>query len=107
MISVGVRTRVVVVLSHRIGDSAAFGFIDRAARCDIPLVILSVGYPQSSAQQRFIGDAVHHAFGANVHLDAILVSDASALPGHIEPGDDVSVVASGRQGRRIAASLAP
>lgn len=94
-----------MVLGQRIGDTTAFGFIDRAAGRDIPAVILSVGYPQSSAQRRFVAEAVDHAFGAKVHLDAILVSDASALSRHLEPGDDVSVVASGRQGRRIATSL--
>lgn len=63
--------------------------------------MLTLGYPVSEEQQAFVTRAIDEAFEARVRLDAQIV----ARPGGLGARDDVTVVAAGREERRIGSAL--
>jgi hypothetical protein len=105
VIEVTVSTRVVVVLGRGRLDVGAAPYVERAAQRDIPLVVLTIGYPVTAAQQEFVAEAIDRAFDARVFLDAILLAEPAELATHLTVADEVSVQA-GRDRRRIASVVA-
>src|SRR2546427_6333897 len=71
------------------------------------LVLLSLGYPSDSAQAGVVGDALRLADELRLWLDAVLVSNPAQLPQFIDDGDEVNVLAMGRERRRIERILGP
>jgi hypothetical protein len=106
VIEVTVGTRLVVVLGRGRLEVSAVPYVERAAERDIPLVVLTIGYPVSTAQQGFVAEAIDRAFGARVDLDAILVPDPAELTTHLTLEDEVTVHADSSDRRRIASVLA-
>ncbi len=105
MIEVTVSTRLVVVLGRGRLEVRAVPYVERAAERDIPLLVLTIGYPVSAAQQDFVAEAIDRAVDARVFLDAILLAEPAELATHLTIADEVSVHA-GRDRRRIASVLA-
>ena len=106
MIEVQVRTRVAVVLGRGRLEASAVPYVERAAEWDVPLLVLTIGYPVSRSQQDFVAEAIYRAFDARVFLDAILLADPAELATHLTPEDEITVHADGRERRRIASALA-
>ena len=77
-----------------------------AAGRGTPLLMLALGYPVSQHQQAFITRAIDEAFEARVHLDARIVGRLDELASHVGAADDVTIVAAGRDERRIGSVLA-
>jgi hypothetical protein len=102
---VTVQERLVVVLGQQPGEKDVSRWVERAAERRVPLVVLSVGYPPSDSQQRLVAEAIDQAFLLGVRLEAVLVSTRALLPLHLQPGDDIQVVAAPREGRRIGSAL--
>ena len=106
MIDVAVRDRIVVVLGRGRMDVDPALHVAHAAGRGMPLIMLALGYPVSRHQQAFITRAIDEAFGARVHLDARIVARLDELAAHVGATDDVTVVAAGRDERRIGSVLA-
>jgi hypothetical protein len=106
VIDVAVRDRIVVVLGRGRVDVDPTLHVVRAAGRGTPLVMLALGYPVSQQQQAFITRAIDEAFDARVHLDARIVIRLDELAEHVDATDDVTVVAAGRDERRIGSVLA-
>ena len=68
--------------------------------------MLPRGYPVSRRRQAFIARAIDEAFEARVHLDARILVRLDELPRMSAPTDDVTIVAAGRDERRIGSVLA-
>ena len=105
MIDVVVRDRVVVVLGRGRVDVDPTLHVARAAGRGTPLLMLALGYPVSQHQQAYITRAIDEAFEARVHLDARIVARLDELAEHVDATDDVTVVAAGRDERRIGSVL--
>jgi hypothetical protein len=106
VIDVVVRDRIVVVMGRGRVDVDPTVHIASAAGRGTPLLILTLGYPVSQRQQAFIRRAIDEAFQARVHLDARIVARPDGLADHVGATDDVTIVAAGRDGRRIGSVLA-
>ena len=106
MIDVAVHDRTVIVLGRGRVDVDPVVHIARAAGRGTPLVMLELGYPVSRRQQAFITRAIDEAFQARVRLDAQIVTRLDGLAAHVGMTDDVTVVAAGRDVRRIGSVLA-
>ncbi|MGZ6545466.1 MAG: hypothetical protein ACXVEI_09170 [Actinomycetota bacterium] len=106
MIDVVVHDRIVVVLGRRPVDVDPAVHVARAARRRTPLLMLALGYPVSRHQQAFITRAIDEALEARVHLDAQIVVRPDELAAHVGATDDVTIVAAGRDERRIGSVLA-
>ena len=106
MIDVAVRDRIVVVLGRGRMDVDPALHVARAAGRGAHLLMLALGYPVSQHQQAFIARAIDEAFEARVHLDARIVGRLDELPSHVGAADDVTIVAAGRDERRIGSVLA-
>jgi hypothetical protein len=105
VIDVAVRDRIVVVLGRGRLDVEPTVHIARAAGRGTPLLMLALGYPVSPRQQAFITRAIDEAFDARVRLDARIVARLDELSTHVGATDDVTVVAAGRDERRIGSVL--
>jgi hypothetical protein len=97
--------RLVIVLGRARENARPASFVARAAERDIPLVVLTVGYPVTERQQRFVAEAVGLAFDARVNLDAWVIATLEQIPQGIRPRDEVTIVAAGREERRIGSVL--
>ena len=106
MIDVAVRDRIVVVLGRGRADVEPSVHVARAAGRGTPLLMLTLGYPVNQHQQAFIERAIDSAFEARVHLDAQIVARPDELGDHVGATDDVTIVAAGRDERRIGSVLA-
>ena len=106
MIDVVVRDRIVVVLGRGRMDVDPAVHVARAAGRGTPLLMLALGYPVSQRQQAFITRAIDGSLEAHVRLDALIISRLDELTAHVGATDDVTVVAAGRDKRRIGAVLA-
>lgn len=106
MIEVTVGTRLAVVLGRGGIDVRADPYVDRAAERGLPLLVLTVGYPASAAQQEFVAEAIGRAVEARVFLDTILLPGPAELVTHLTLQDEVTVHADRRERRRIASALA-
>ncbi len=107
MIDVTVGTRLVVILGRRRLGVDADHCIGRAGELGASCLVLSVGYPATERQQRFVDEAVRRAFDRLVHLEAELVFDISGLRSRVELTDEVVIAAAGREERRIGSVLQP
>ncbi len=74
---------------------------DRSALDDVPLVLLSLGYPVTPAQEAITEEALTLADELRVHLDVQLVTRLDDLPGLLEEGDEVAVLSSGFEHLRL------
>ena len=106
MIEVVVRDRIVVVLGRGWVDVDPAIHVARAAGRGTSLLMLALGYPVSPHQQAFIIRAIDEAFEARVHLDARIVGRLDELATLVGAADDVTIVAAGRDERRIGSVLA-
>lgn len=105
MIDVTTRARVVVVLGRGPLHADPGDWVATAKERDLPLLVLSMGFPVSDEQQAFVARSIDRAFERRVHLEALLVWDPKDLTDHVEPGDEIVVVAGGRDGKRIRSAL--
>jgi hypothetical protein len=106
VIDVTTGTRVVVVLGRGRLDADPARFVERAAARRVPLHVKTVGYPVTRRQQTFVAEAIDRAFEVRVHLDASVVDDARWVSADLGPLDEVTIVAAGREERRIGSVLA-
>jgi hypothetical protein len=106
VIDVVVQDRIVVVLGRGRVDVDPTAHIARAAGRGKPVLMLTLGYPVSQQQQAFVTRAIDEAFEARVGLDAQIVARPDGLADHVGATDDVTVVAAGRDVRRIGSILA-
>lgn len=106
MIDVVVRERIVVIVGQGRADIDPGIYVARAAGRGIPLLMLTLGYPVSRRQQAFITRAIDEAFETRVGLAAQVVSRPDELIVHIDAKDEVTIVAAGRDERRIGSILA-
>jgi hypothetical protein len=97
-------TRVVFVLGRRTNLGARE--IETASADVSEIVVLSLGYPVSRAQQRVVETALRLAVRLNVRMDAVLVVRNSDLAGAIRPADRVVLTGSRGERRRLRRSLA-
>jgi hypothetical protein len=98
-------TRIVVLL----GRHPSTGWEpsgDLGLRKDDELVLLSIGYPVTAAQREAFLRAQDLTAAAGAWLDARLVTSIDEALQAIEPGDEVLVMACGREGKRLRAGLA-
>lgn len=68
--------------------------------CEI--VLIAVGYPLSQRQARLVEATVGLVDRMQLSLDAILVASEQDVPLYLEPGDQVEVLASGLERRRLS-----
>ena len=69
------------------------------------LVLLSVGYPVTPAQDAVVQDALHVAHDLRLWLDAILVPSSKDLADLVGSDEEVTVVARGAERRRLERAL--
>jgi Ca2+-transporting ATPase len=69
------------------------------------LVLLSLGYPVSPNQAGVVGEAVSLAEELRLCLDAVLVTSPKQLADLVGDDDQVTIIASGRERRRIERAL--
>src|SRR5262245_45157732 len=69
------------------------------------LVLLSVGHPPASGQDAIVGQALDLADRLRLWLDASLVTSPKELAGLVRVDYDVSILATGRERRRIERAL--
>jgi hypothetical protein len=106
VIDVVVHERIVVVLGRERVTIDPAVHIARAAGRGRPLLVLTLGYPVTEHQQAFVIRAIDEAFGSRVRLDAQIVAGSDGLAAYVVATDDVTVVAAGRDERRIGSVLA-
>ena len=99
-------TSVVVVLGRGRLDADPAHFAARAAARRVRLRVLTLGYPVTGPQQAFVAKAVDRAFEVGVHLEASMVGDPDEVSADLGPLDEVTIVAAGREERRIGSVLA-
>lgn len=105
MIDVTTRPRVVLVLGRGPIDGDPCEWVTNAQERELPIVVLSLGFPVSDEQQVFVAHAIDRAFDRRVRLEALLVVNPMELTDHIVPGDEIVVMAGGRNGNRIRSAL--
>jgi nucleotide-binding universal stress UspA family protein len=69
------------------------------------LILLSVGYPIAATQAIVVSDALRCAAELQLWLDVVLVTRPEQLAGLTRDGDDVSVLASGAERKKIERAL--
>jgi hypothetical protein len=69
------------------------------------LVLLSLGYPVSAHQAGVVGEARGLAEELRLWLDAVLVTSPKQLSDLVGDDDEVTIIASGRERRRIERAL--
>lgn len=106
MIEVTTGADVVVVLGRDRVDADPSPFVERALARHATLRVLTLGYPVTGWQQSFVAEAVDRAFESGVHLEASVVGDAERASADLGPQDAVTIVAAGREERRIGSVLA-
>jgi hypothetical protein len=106
VIDVVVRDRIVVVLGRGRVDIDPAVHVARAAGRGTTLLMLTLGYPVSEQQQAFVTRAIDEAFEARVGLDARIVARPDGLADYLGATDDITIVAAGRDERRIGSMLA-
>jgi nucleotide-binding universal stress UspA family protein len=78
----------------------------RIAETGDELVLLSLGYPVSASQTAAVEQALRLAESLTLWMDAVLVTDVRQLAELLRVGDDVTVLASGAERKRIERVLA-
>jgi hypothetical protein len=106
VIDVTIGTRVVVVLGRGRLDADPARFVARAAARRVPLHVKTVGYPVTRRQQAFVAEAIERAWDVRVHIDAAVVGDRGWVSADLGPEDEITIVAAGREERRIGSALA-
>jgi hypothetical protein len=96
-------SRIVVIVGHEPGDMAEVLGPRLPRRNEV--LLLSIGYPATAEQQEAFREALHLAAEAGAVFDSRLVLSARAAIAFIEPEDEVTIAAAGREGRRIEAVL--
>ena len=94
------RRRVYVLGKHALLEDLR-SVAERSGLDDIPLVLLSLGYPVTPAQERIMDQAFALAEEFRVHLDVQLVTRLDELPELLEEGDEVAVLSSGLEYLRL------
>jgi hypothetical protein len=69
------------------------------------LVLVSVGYPVAPPQASLLGDALRLAGELRLWLDTVLVNSPREAAELIAPGDEVTILSSGRERRSIERAL--
>src|SRR6266516_903812 len=69
------------------------------------LVLVSVGHPAAAAQAAIVGDALRLADELRLWVDAALVTSAEQISELLVETDEVSVLASGAERRRLERAL--
>ena len=87
------RRIVVVVGAHPRSD--LLGFVERAVRSEAELVLLSVGYPITKAQQRAVSEVLALTADSEAVFEAALIPDVESVASHLCP-DDASWSSPGR-----------
>ena len=105
MIDVTTGARVVVVLGRGRLDADPARFVTEAAARGVPLHVKTMGYPVTRRQQVFVAEAIERAWGVRVHLDAAVVGDPGWESADLGPEDEITIVAAGREERRIGSAL--
>ncbi len=80
--------------------------VTRASDRGVPLLMLTLGHRVNERQRSYIARAIDRAFEARVQLDARILARAADLADLIVATDEVTVVAAGRDERRIGSVLA-
>jgi hypothetical protein len=106
VIDVVVQEREVVVLGRGRVDVDPAAHVARAARRGIPLIVLTLGFPVNERQQAFVVRAIDESFQARVSLDAQIITRSAGLAAKVGATDHVTIVAAGREERRIGSVLA-
>ena len=97
----GVAAARTVLVVGQDADPGAIGFIERAARPESEVVLLSLGYPISKNQQALVSAALALVAETHTGLDAILVPDAEDLTSCLQPEDRVAIFASSAERRAV------
>ena len=106
MIDVVVHDRVVLVVGRGHVDADPAVHVARAADRGVPLLMLTLGYPVSERQRSYVERAIDRAFEVRAQLDARILARAADLADLVATTDEVTVVAAGRDERRIGSVLA-
>jgi hypothetical protein len=80
--------------------------IAKALEAGTEAVVIAVGYPLTRQQRALVETTVAAAGRIRADVDAILVASAGEVALHVRPGDEVEVVASGLERRRLARAVA-
>jgi hypothetical protein len=92
--------RVYVLGKHALLED--LGAVARRAYLEnVPLVILSLGYPVSDRQQAIMDEGLALAGELRIHLDVRLVTSLDQLPALLGEGDEVAVLSSGFEHLRL------
>ena len=97
-------TRTVLVIGRRATAVPALdgsAWIGGAGVC-----VLTIGWPVSDVQAALVERAIDLAREARVRIEAVLVTSAGEAARYVQPGDDVRLVATARESKRLARSLA-
>lgn len=65
------------------------------------VLLVSIGFPPTGAQRRAVDDALELAAELRFRLDAVLVTDMADLDELLTGADEVRVVGSARERRRL------
>jgi hypothetical protein len=99
--------RSVLLVGRDPGAVEAASLIGDAAERNVPVVLLTFGYPVSADQGGLVTALIDEAFDRGVPFEAVLVAGRSDLSAQLRPGDDITVLASsGRERRKIEAAVA-
>ena len=91
-----------------LGRSAVLDVEDvatRAAAQHAELVLLSLGYPVSPKQDAVVQAALREAADHQVWFDAVLVPSPKRFGEYVHAGDEVTIVASGSERRKLDRAL--
>jgi hypothetical protein len=97
---------VVLVVGRGQTDADTAVHVTRASDRGVPLLMLTLGYPVNERQRSYIARAIDRAFEARAQLDARILARAADLADLVAATDEVTVVAAGRDERRIGSVLA-
>ena len=90
--------RVVIVLGRKKKIDLK-PFVERVWRARAPLVIINLGFPLTSSQQKVVDAALEAAGTGVIALDAMIAYDARQAVSFLHDGDEI-VYAAGRAERR-------
>ncbi|MGZ4149059.1 MAG: hypothetical protein ACXVQJ_03355 [Actinomycetota bacterium] len=96
-------TRTVLVVGRK---AAIVPELDGAAWGGRGVCIVTVGWPVTDVQAALVQRAIDAGREARVRVEAVLATSTAEAARHVEPGDDVRLVAPPRERRRLARSLA-
>lgn len=91
-------SRLVVILGRN-KDADVKTLVERAWKQRVPLVIINLGFPLTSSQQKIVDAALEMAGAGVIALDAVIAYDVRQAVSFLHEGDEV-VYAAGRAERR-------